>query len=98
MRTETGFARGHQERALGRIPLHSPASVIFEYGGVVGSICDGQRAFEFRSECPIDWEAVISLNGPMWRVPRTFKRHATAGGNHHADRHLVLGQRAGLIG
>ena len=35
---------------------------------------------------------------PAGAYPEPLERHATAGGDHHAHRHFVLGQRAGLVG
>ena len=46
----------------------------------------------------VDRPAVVALNRPMRARTRTFERDAPARGDDDADRHFVLGQRAGLVG
>ena len=95
---ETGLACGDEQCALGRVALHDPAAVALLHGCVVRPVSDGQCSLKLVAERPIDGAAALPRYFALGRVARSTERHTPAGGDDGAHGHLVLRQRAGLVG
>ena len=95
---EASLSRGHQKRAFGRIALHGPSSIALMDRCVVGTVRDREGAFEFGAETAVDRSTAIAPDGTRGRVAGAFKGDSPAGGGHDRHGHLVLRERARLVG
>ena len=95
---ETALAGRDEQRAFGRVALHGPPAIALLHGGVVRAIRGRERALELDPERAVDRSAALPLDPPVRRVSGALERDAPARGDDHPHRHLVLRQRAGLVG
>ena len=59
--SEAALARGHQERAFGRIALHRPPAVMLPDGRVVRAVGDGERALDLHPPSAVEGHRLRQL-------------------------------------
>ena len=57
---QAGFARGHDQRTLGRVALNPPAPVALLQDGVVGAVSRAECVGDFGAQRPF-WERMTIL-------------------------------------
>ena len=89
--------RGHDQAPLGRIAHHPPGAVRGgRDGGRRAAGCDLEEPVEIRISGRI--APVVGMKLAAWFVAHAAYGIVPLGGDNVAHRHLVAGQRAGLVG
>ena len=98
LRLQACLPRRNQQCSLGRVSVDDPPAIARLDDRIVRSIRDTERAFQFNLKRPFDWPTAVASHRAVRDVPRPVERHAAARCHHDAYRHLVLRQRARLVG
>jgi hypothetical protein len=92
------LALRHEERCVGGIALDRPGPVVVAKDRVVGQAPSAQHDADLLEQRPVVRQFVAECDLAFGLVADAGHRHLTGMGDDALDRHLVLGQRARLVG
>src|SRR5690606_20365209 len=94
---ETGLVPDDQQRAFGRIAIHPPGAILLAQAGIVAEHPRPQPQGKRRLALGVD-DATIQAEVADRLVTRPAHIENMTGTDDALHRHLVPGQRAGLVG